>query len=565
MKKYMGLLGLLILLSTSIEGIEYDARDQKRLEAVENFIEKVEENARSKENPTPLLGDGLNVYTDEVVVWIFEDGRRAKISNFASQQNYLRTLIGLSVVTKNPLYKMQAREMAGYFMDNYTNENGLFYWGGHRFINLDTGEVEGPQGKGLVHELKNHFPYIDFLHSVDSKKTERFARQFWNAHVEDWKTLDMGRHGSYSKSYNGDIFKTHKKIDIIDKEKLPKLPETKGLTFLSAVNDLMYFGHKLTLYTGEEEAMEWSKHVAKQYVDARNPDTGMPVSQFSSPIRRDEPTDDRDTSSKYGDRAYRQFGPEFGYIAQEGNAIFRNARSITRENTIIQIEIAKESGDKEFLQWTLSGLINYYKNAYDAKTNTIIPMWNDGTILTGYELQRDGYYGEKGKVITIRKANFNDLLPLVRASVYNDYLWRISRIIAYHLGLGDIGNTVGKEITLNLKVDTSNPIALLTVLDLYRYSEDERYLELGRVIGDNIIKNRMVNGYFVTSKDHLYSSIDSTEALALVTLDAALKGKIQDVPRYLSEGGYLHGDFLYEDGSFKTTYDKNIYYYKRKR
>lgn len=566
MKKKLAVLILMGVIFVNLKGVEYDKSDEKRLAAVERFVEKVQKNAVSKKNPTPLIGDGLNVDTDEVVEWVYEDGRRVKISNFASQQNYLRVLVGLSEATGATQYEETAREMAGYFMDNFTDENGLFYWGGHRFVNLDTMEVEGPQGKNKVHELKNHFPYIELLHSVNRKKTEKFARQFWNAHVEDWDTLDMGRHGSYSKRYKKDIFSREKK-DIIDKKKLPKLPETRGLTFINAANDLIYFGYKLSQYTGEEQPGLWAKHVAKQYVDARNPETGMPVYQFTAPKRRaDPPRDDSDTNSKYGDRAQRQFGPEFGDVAYEGNAVFQNSSSIIRENTIIQLEIYKMTGDEEMLRWTISGLKNFYGNAYNKKTNEITPMWNDGTDLTGYRLKRDGYYGKKGRVLKGKKANGNDFLPLVRAAIVDESLelWGYARTMAKHLNLGDIGSEPGKNLKVNLRSISSSPEVLFALLDLSAVSGNKEYLKVAKAVGDNILKNRIVNDYFVKSKDHMYTSVNSSEALAIVALDNALKDRYEKVPTYLSEGGYLHGEFLLEDGTFKTAYDKDIYYRKKR-
>lgn len=69
------------------------------------------------------------------------------------------------------------------------------------------------------------------------------------------------------------------------------------------------------------------KHLYRQYVLARNPETGLPVYQFSSPQQRQPiPADDNQTQSWYGDRAKRQFGPEFGEIAREANVLFRDMR-----------------------------------------------------------------------------------------------------------------------------------------------------------------------------------------------------------------------------------------------
>ena len=148
-------------------------------------------------NPTmSLLADGLDTLTDKPVYWTYPDGSTAIMSNFASQQNFLRGLCGMTQVTGDEKWQQTAEQVTHYFLDNYCDgASGLFNWGGHRFINQQTGEIEGPASKERVHELKHHFPFYDFLHQVDAKKLKIFYMVFGH-HMcwigKNWISVVMG-------------------------------------------------------------------------------------------------------------------------------------------------------------------------------------------------------------------------------------------------------------------------------------------------------------------------------------------------------------------------------------
>ena len=84
---------------------------------------------------TPLFVDGLNVDTFAPVEWLC-DGQRWIICNPASQQDFVRTLVGLTNLTGDDRYRAAAAEAMQYFLDHYVDSRGLPKWGGHRFVDL---------------------------------------------------------------------------------------------------------------------------------------------------------------------------------------------------------------------------------------------------------------------------------------------------------------------------------------------------------------------------------------------------------------------------------------------
>ncbi|MFE8049967.1 pectate disaccharide-lyase PelW [Brenneria goodwinii] len=519
------------------------------ISALKSHIKIIQQAGHSRIRSTPLLADGFDVLNMEPVVWQFPDGHRAPISNFASQQNWLRTLCAMSAVTGENQYQQQAESLSRYFLHHFVDDkSGLFYWGGHRFINLDTLKSEGPESKALVHELKHHLPYYALLHRVDAEKTRHFLQGFWNAHVEDWDALDLGRHGDYAKPRDPDVF-LHPCRDVVDPAKWPILPLTKGLTFVNAGTDLIYAAFKYAQYTGDRQAAKWGKHLYRQYVMARNPETGMPVYQFSSPLQRQPtPDDDNQTQSWFGDRAQRQFGAEFGAIAREANVLFRDMRPLLIDNPLAMLDILRTQPDAEILGWVISGLKNYYQYAYDAASNTLRPMWNDGQDMTGYRFKRDGYYGKAGTELTLFTLDGDYLLPLVRA-------YRLSGDDDLYALINTMLNRLNNEDIQQI----ASPILLLAVIELAEHEHSEKWGIYAWQLAEVLFDKHFHRGLFVRSARHRYVRLDDPIPLALLTIIAACRCKLNAIPPFLTQGGYVHGDFRI-NGVNRTIYDVEFIY-----
>src|SRR5690606_26756349 len=142
-------------------------------------------------------------------------------------------------------------------------------------------------------------------------------------------------------------------------EQQPPFFATKGLSFLNAGNDLIYSASLLYQHDRDAGALTWAKRLAEQYVLPRDKITGLGVYQFTQPLKRAETTDDSDTHSQYGDRALRQFGPELGPTALEGNMLLKGRTStLYSENALMQLALAKSLGPdgEDIKKWTLDGL-----------------------------------------------------------------------------------------------------------------------------------------------------------------------------------------------------------------
>lgn len=534
------------------------AQDSERLSSVKLFADTVLDKAGDRYgHNSPLLADGVDPRTGKQMEWIFPDGKAAVLSNFSAQQNLMRVLVGLTHLTGEAKYKQRAEANVRYYFDHYQDPSGLLLWGGHRFIDLRTLEPQGPSEKERVHELKNAYPYYDLMFAVNDKATARFIKAFWNAHVYDWKTLETSRHGEYGKAM-GSLWQS-------DFEQQPPFFATKGLSFLNAGNDLIYSASLLYQYDRDAGALTWSKRLAEQYVLPRDKKTGLGVYQFTQALKRADTLDDSDTHSKYGDRAQRQFGPELGPDALEGNMLLKGRTStLYSENALMQLALAKQLGNdgNDLKKWTLDGLKAFATYAYDEPTNTFRPMLANGTDLSGYVLKRDGYYGKKGTTLKAYPAGNEFLLSYARAWTLEPdrAIWRVARGIAKGQTLGDIGEPGGAKLALNMQTDNHEPYAIFALIDLWQATGQKAYLTLADRVGQNILNTQRVNGFFVDDPQTEFANIDHIAPYALLALEAAFNNKSDAVAPFLNGAGFTEGAYLMSDGTVRySTRDDELF------
>jgi pectate disaccharide-lyase len=517
----------------------------------------------AKAKHTPLLADGIDTVNRTPVCWTYPDGTQVPMSNFASQQNFMRGLMALSTITGKTSYRDCAIQTTNYFLKHYVEHvSGLFHWGGHRFINWQTGDIEGPASKECVHELKHHFPYYDLLYQIDPETTKQFLHGFWAAHVLDWGKLDLSRHGQYDKQPPKNVFRSYEPQLVVDPTQWPKLPETIGLTFVNASTDLIYAAYHYYKYTNDPNAEKWAKHLYHQFVLARHPRTRMPVYQFSSPLQREPiPDDDRITYSWFGDRAKRQFGQEFGPIAREANVLFRDTWPLIVDNPLAMLYCAKSTGDEELIDWIIEGIKAYFDYAWDEANNEIIPMWNSGQDMTGYVFRRDGYYGTKNTILKRQPADPAYLLTLVRASTLSNSIslrTLTSRMFA-RFGLGVLDTTTLNPIEVATTTCLASAYLVFALIELANLTQDDRLRILADQVGENLVRQHYHRGLFVRDARYRYARLDDPIPYALIALEAARKGCYDQIPTPLTTGGYLHGDQCI-NGEVKIVYDYDVIY-----
>jgi pectate lyase len=551
---------------------EQSSRDAARLAAVTDFADHVLTDAADRYHPgapSPLLANGINVYTKEHLKWVFPEsadfpgGRVLVWSDFAVQQNLMRVLAGLTNVTGNPKYRDAAKAEYAYYFAHLQDKSGLLQWGGHRFVDLLTrrgvGMRDGPPDS--PHELKNAFPYYDLMYEVNPAATVKFITGFWNAHVYHWNTLEISRHGAFGHEPGANW--DHPFDDP------PPFFDTLGLSFMDAGNDLIYSGAALYRLTGDKGALLWAKRLAAQYVKARDPVTHLGAYQYTQPRRQHAPPTDESrndfTFSEYGDRANRMYGPDFpGHRVLEGTMLLhQHAATIYSNNALMQMEVAQSLGDagKDLLESTRAGMDAFVNYALIPEQNLLRPMLTDGTDLSGFVNRRRGYYGPEGRVNEPYPVTGDFMLSYARAFLLtgDPTLWKMARSSAKGLGLGEIGETPGKGMELNLATQNADAFALFSVLDLYEKTRVGDYLQLARAIGDNIVKHYYHHGYFTPYEDTIFANVNAIEPYALLALDAASKGAPDKVPYFINGFGFYAGFYRFGPGQSREVSEQFLF------
>lgn len=516
------------------------------LRAVQTFAENVLEHGRDRygEVHSPLFADGIDIETKEPMRWRSE-GNTWVISNFGTQQNLLRVLVGLSEITGDTKYRKAAGEATQYMFEHYTDSQGLLYWGGHQFVDLETLEN---QPKSRPHELKTNFPFYEFLWEVDPDATRQLLRAIWNAHIREWEVLVFNRHGPYDKEMEP--------LWDYEFQQLEPFFERIGLTFINAGTDMIQAAMALYTLGDEEGARKWGLRLYEQYVRARHPETGLGVYQYSRPLQREAPPKEGpleglQTWGRFGDRAKNQFGQVYGDIALEGNVLFGSRiNTIYGRSAVLLLNISEQlrgiSTGEKILNWTLDGLRAAAKHAYVPEEDHFRPMWTDGTDLTGDIYPRTGYYGEKGTEFKPYSTKGPMLISFAKGahlSGGDPDIWNAIRHMFIGWDLGDPGSHPDETPELNMQADVSSGDVLVAVLELHRMTGQQDYLTLAERIGDNILKKRFHSGYFQPSKDHIYARFDDPEPLALLLLEAARRGTPERIPPYLTGRGMTDGHY----------------------
>jgi pectate lyase len=92
-------------------------------------------------------------------------------------------------------------------------------------------------------------------------------------------------------------------------------------------------------------------------------------------------------------------------------------------------------------------------------------------------------------------------------------------------------------------VNRSDPRLLFALLELHRASRNDAFLTQAEAIGQNILKQRAHNGWFVPSQRHVFCRVANDESQALLHLVAALMGKPEAVPTFTGAEPFFHPEY----------------------
>jgi pectate lyase len=527
------------------------------LAALRQFADQVLAHGRDVYGtPTPLFVDGINLDTGEPTKWKWADGKEFVLSNLSSQQGLLRTLDGLTALTGEAKYKRAAADCLRYAFDHlrYGTENngGLLAWGGHLAYNASDDVIAGnPGGAGRIHELKDFFPHYPLMWEVDPLATRQQIENTWNGHVLNWSNLDFNRHGSPRKL--GKLWQS----DYVGGE---VFFWGEGLTFHNAGSDFYYAAAVLSKLSAQPEPLVWAKRLAHRYVETRDPKTGLEGYQFSQ--CKEAWCDD--VGKIRGDRAVYQFADDFpGHRVVEGTLFPTYGDTPPVRPQIGRLLIGRLLGEQghDFTRWAVEELTAWGKSAYRKQDNAFVPMLTDGTSMEGYVCKKDGYFGPKGRVLRAGHPGAQHLW--LYAMAYGDsgdkFMWEMARNIAQGNGWGEIGATPQTPPQLTLPAGVCEPRLLFAFLELHRRGGQAAFLDAAVTIGQNILKDRVRDGWFVPSLRHVYCRLANDESQALLHLAATLMGKAEAVPVFAGEEPFFQAEY----GSATTrSYDTQVFYDK---
>lgn len=291
----------------------------------------------------------------------------------------------------------------------------------------------------------------------------------------------------------------------------------------------------------------------------------MGAYQYSKPRREEEPPSEgsleEHTNSVYGDRAENQFGGQFGDVAREGWTLWDGRlRRIYVRNPLVQLRLAERLGERgqSLREWTADGLEAFAEHAYVPSDNVFRPMWADGTSLDGRTYDRTGYYGNAGESWDPLTADAEFLLSFARAHrvTGRTALWETARSIAKGIGIGDVGETPGEEVSLDVSAPGSSPSEVFALIELIRTHPHPQYVDRARTVADRMIEERYRQGFFIPTERHVHAQFDALEPLAILALEATLRGTPTTVPEYIGGAGEIHA--LFDGYGSDRVYDSEV-------
>ena len=527
-----------------------------RLEALVGHAETVLKYARNIEGADQprLFADGLNQDTYEPTRWnrgLVEN--EPVSSDIYSQFNLLKMLDGLSVMTGDPKYSEAALEQitTRFNTPGLVDKNGLFYEGGHSFLNIMTGEHYGLG----YHETKDNQLPLELMYKADPEGTKRYITAFWNAHILDWSNLLMNRHGYYDLDMT-DAW------DSVYTDPDPWVSGKDVSPFMSTGNDLMDMAWFMTEVTGDPKYAAWGELMLDKYIAVSNPETGLVGEQYG--IMTDDSIYgvDRFLDSAMGADFVTRTGFDFKTATYDDYKLFGANSLITRTslkcNTAYGpmkfVNVYKKTGNEKVYNFVVSNMLSWEEYVYDQELHRYnTPILNDGTDLNegkdGKQLiaTKTGYYMTQGKPFAEYEGIWGGVFPALIETISMlkpedteayDRLWTAARSYARNVGLGDIGTRMGENIQMTAKTGQCSVQYVQAVALMYKYSGAQEYLDAVCTMADRLVKGCYDPelGMFNDYPSAPYAQIGPDSMWAVYIAEAASRGMLDQIDIEISQG-----------------------------
>lgn len=590
--------------------------DVWRLNVLKSAADHVIEYGRDPYSNSPLLASGIDLRTKLPVEWQHSlDSEPGAFSDLAFDTGLYLVFDALSELTDDPQYTEKVDEIYQWYLDNGISDNMLGYWGGHTFIDLKTLKPFHAVPNPNTHEFKNTFFYFDPFYRLNTEKAYKMGMHIWLGHVYDWNTLITNRHAYYTKVHdesnweNLGSFSEDYKI-IITRGEQP---------FRSMASDLVHTAGQMYAQTGDEKAKAWAMRILKCYYELADPETGIMPTVYTTargaagtldPMESLEPKgawytrEDLQTGDYtvlYGDRFFNQFAEDLvaqgfypssvldegDYTLTEGNYVESFSFDTVLNDLFFADMIGSDTEDGRYVtEKIVKHFAGFLKYAWDGKSSEFKKIMKDGTDISTFIPNRNGYYGnfykrEKpfgsysaGKLFmwaacaayraAAARPDLKNEADIIRGAI--DYF--AENVYGFgKIGGAEIGDS---EMQLNYNTDDAGAYHVICLTDLYLATGKTEFLDLARVVAKNMIDEYYKYGFFLnktgigTEPGKYYNialgSASTQYYYALAYLEGAIHGDRSIVPRTLMFDGYYQDNYVYENNNISRVMDTVWWY-----
>ncbi|NCU41739.1 MAG: hypothetical protein EOM19_03370 [Candidatus Moranbacteria bacterium] len=473
--------------------------------------------------------DGLTVATPhKPVMWEIDDAyhkdtgypKQSYLCNAVSFTPFSRLLRELTKITNDTVYSNASRSAVKQILSTQLHVNGLAFWGPHSswdclndeytgHTSLTTGNKPTP-----LHEMKNTNLDYRYMYSIDPIATTTYIQQFWNASVKDWTNLDYTRHPTFSvskKAVFGEDAKTT--VDKIVKNiTLPYI--TQQSKFSSVQSELLLSAFMYNYLTGSQKAWDAADTLNQYQMRMRNSVTKLGPPRYAYKEGNDGQQNKINTEQLVG------FGDIVGRYLAGVNVL------------LIMAELSSDATKKEyFLKYANEELMAWADYKHISGTSTYkYAVYLDGKRVNNI----NGNYRGDGFVMFYNYAKAYRMTGNVK-------YWNMARDIFNGYELGSLANTPNGVPQL----DFVTPYKIFTIvnesqkrydgfiihglLELYRATENRKYLEMSAKVADDIVAQLFKNNLPLFVPNARYSRLGEMWPLALADIEVAIQDKRLEV------------------------------------